>query len=103
MINLGRILKYPYSQSCDLSRSNVGMWELYYIEGWALKNLCFWPVVLEKTLDSLLDCKEIKPVNPNEYNTLATWCKKLTIGKDPYAGKDWRQKEKRVTEDEMVL
>ena len=75
------------------------MWELYYKESWVLKNWCFWTVVLEKTLESPLDCKEIKPVNPKgintEYslkdwcwnwssNTLATWCKELTHWKRPW-------------------
>jgi len=70
------------------------MWELDHKEGWALKNGCFWTVVLEKTLESSLDCKEIKPVHPKgnqswifigwtdcwswSSNTLATWCKELT-------------------------
>ena len=52
------------SQSYGFSSSHVWMWELDYKESWVLKNQCFWPVVLEKTLESLLDCKEIKPVNP---------------------------------------
>ena len=56
--------KGPYSQSCGFSSGHVWMWELDYKEGWALKNWHFWPVVLEKTLESPLDCKEIKPVNP---------------------------------------
>ena len=56
--------KGPYSQRYGFSSSHVGMWELDYKENWALKNWCFWTVVLEKTLESPLDCKEIKPVNP---------------------------------------
>ena len=56
--------KGPSSQSCGFSTSHVRMWELNYIESWALKNWCFWTVVLEKTLESPLDFKEIKPVNP---------------------------------------
>ena len=56
--------KGPSSQSYGLSRSHVWMWELYYKESWALKNWCFWTVVLEKTLESPLDCKEIQPVYP---------------------------------------
>ena len=52
------------SQSYDFSSSQVWMWELDHKEGWALKNWCFWTVVLEKTLESPLDCKEIKPVDP---------------------------------------
>ena len=58
--------KDPYSQSYGFSSSHVWMWELNHKEGWALKNWCFQIVVLEKTLESLLDCKEIKPVNPKE-------------------------------------
>ena len=56
--------KGPYSQSYGFSSSHVQMWELDHKEGWALKNWCFWSVVLEKTLESPLDNKEIKPVNP---------------------------------------
>ena len=56
--------KGPSSQSYGLSSSHVWMWELDYKESWALKNWCFWPVVLEKTLHSPLDCKEIQPVHP---------------------------------------
>ena len=93
------------------------MWELDYKEGWTPKNLCFWTVVLEKTLESSLDCKEIKPVNPkgNQFWILSEraaaeaeapiiWppaAKNQLIRKDLDAGKDWRQKEKRVAEDEM--
>ena len=58
--------KCPSSQSHGFSSSHVWMWELDYKESWALKNWYFWPVVLEKTLDSPLDCKEIQPVNPKE-------------------------------------
>jgi len=58
--------KGPYSQSYSFSSSHVWMWDLDHKEGWALKNWCFWTMVLEKTLESLLDCKEIKPVNPKE-------------------------------------
>ena len=94
------------------------MWELNYKESWALKNWCFWTVVLEKTLESLLDCKEIQPVNPKgnqswifigrtdtEAETPILWSpdvKNCLIWKDPDAGKDWRQEEKGMTEDEMV-
>ena len=56
--------KGPSSQSYGFSRSHVGMWELDHKESWALKNWCFWTVVLDKTLESSLDCKEIKPVHP---------------------------------------
>ena len=85
---------------------------------WAPKNWCFWPVVLEKTLESPLNCKKIKPVNPKgdqswifigrtdaEAETPILWlpdAKNWLIGKDPDAGKDWRQEEKGMTEDEMV-
>ena len=62
--------KGPYSQSFGFSSSQVWMWELDYKESWAPKNLYFWTMVLEKTLESPLDCKEIKPVNPkgNQYS-----------------------------------
>ena len=56
--------KGPYNQSYGFSSSHVWMWELDYKESWVLKNWCFWPVVLEKTLESPLDCKEIQPVYP---------------------------------------
>ena len=94
------------------------MWELDHKEGWALKNWCFWIVVLEKTPESPLDCKEIKPINPKgnqpwifigrtdaEAEAPILWppdSKNWLTGKDPYAGKDWRQKEKGAAEDEMV-
>ena len=94
------------------------MWELDHKEGWALKNWCFQIVVVEKTLKSPLDCKEIQPVNPKgnqswiligrtdaEAKVPILWpcdTKSQLIGKDPDAGKDWGQEEKRVTEDEMV-
>ena len=105
-------------QSCGFSSSHVQMWELDHKEGWALKNWCFWTVVLEKTLESPVDCKEIKPVHPKgnqpwvfiertdaEVEALILWlpdAKSWLIGKDPDAGKDWRQKEMGVTEDEMT-
>ena len=75
MTNLHSILKSgdtyfadkgPYSQSYGFSSNHVWMWELDHKEGWMPKNWCFWTVVLEKTLESPLDCKEIKPVNPKE-------------------------------------
>ena len=94
------------------------MWELDYKESWALKNWYFWTVVLEKTLESPLDCKEIQPVNPKgnqswifmgrtdaEAETPILWppnVKNRLIKQDPDAGKDWRQEEKGTTEDEMV-
>ena len=86
------------------------MWELDYKESWALKNWCFWTVVLEKTLESLLDCKEIQPVHLKgnqswifigrtdvEAETPMLWLpdvKNWLIGKDPDAGKHWRREEK---------
>ena len=108
----------PFSgQSYGFSNSHVWMWELHRKESWVLKNWCFWTVVLEKTLESPLDCKEIKPVHPEgnqswifigrtdaEAETTILWSpdvKNWLIGKDPDAGKDWRQ-EKGMTEDEMV-
>ena len=94
------------------------MWELDSKESWAWKNWCFWTVVLEKTLESPLDCKEIQPVNPqgNQFwifsgRTEAEAevpvpgppdAKNWLIWKDPDAGKDWRQKEKGITKNEMV-
>ena len=94
------------------------MWELDYKESWVLKNWCFWTVVLEKTLEIPLDCKEIKPVNPKgdqswiftvrtdaEAQTAILWpldAKSWLIEKDPDAGKDWRQEGKGTTEDEIV-
>ena len=92
--------------------------ELDYKENWAPKNWCFWTVVLEKTLESPLDCKEIQPVHPKgnqswlfigrtdaEAETPILWppdAKSWHIGKDPDAGKEWRQEKKGMTEDEMV-
>ena len=94
------------------------MWELDYIESWALKNWCFWTVVLEKTVESPLDCKEIQPVHPKgnqswicigktdaEIEALVLCphdAKNWLIWKDPDARKDGRQEEKETTEDEMV-
>ena len=94
------------------------MWELDHKEGGWPKNWCLWTVVLEKTLESLLDSKEIKPVNPKgnqlwiftgrtdaEVEAPILWApdaKSQLIGEDPDAGKDWRQEEKGMTEDEMV-
>ena len=89
------------------------MWELDYKESWVPKNRCFWTVVLEKTLESPLDCKEIQPVNPKgnqswifigrtdaEAEALILWPpdkKNWLIWKDPDAGKDWRWEEKGMT------
>ena len=94
------------------------MWELDYKESWMPKNWCFWTVVLEKTLESHLDYKEIQPVNPKgiqswifnkmtdtEAETLIFWspvAKNWLIGKEPDGGKDWRWEEKGMTKDEMV-
>ena len=94
------------------------MWELDHKEGWALKNWCFWTVVLEMTFESPLDCKEIKPIHPKgdqswvfigrtdaEAEALILWpphAKSWFIGKDPNAGKDWGQEEKGTTEDELI-
>jgi len=94
------------------------MWELDCKEGWAPKNWCFWTVVLEKTLESPLDCKEIHPVhsevdqpwdffgrNDAEAETPVLWpphAKSWLIGKDSVVGRDWGQEEKGTTEDEMA-
>ena len=94
------------------------MWELDCEESWALKNWCFWTAMLEKTLESPLDCEEIQPVNHKGYQSWIfsgtidaeaeapiLWppeVKNWLTGKDPDAGKDWRQEEKGTTEDEMV-
>ena len=109
--------KGPYTQSYDFSSSHVWMWELDHKEGWVPKNWCFWNDVLEKTLESPLDSKEIKWVSPKgnqpwifvgrtdaKAEAPILWppdVKSWFIGKDPDAGKDWRQEEKGVTEDEM--
>ena len=97
-----------YSQSYGLFSSHVQMSELDHKESWALKNGCFWTVVLEKTFEGPLDCKEIKPVNPKGNQswifigrTDAEAEAPLLCGKDPDAGKDWGQ-EKGMTEDGTV-
>ena len=80
------------------------MWELDYQVSWASNNWHFWNVVLEKTLESPLDCKEIQPVNTKGNEAPILWLpdvKDWLIEKDPDAGKDWRQ-EKRTTEDERL-
>ena len=126
MTNLDSVLKSrditlptsPSSQNYVFSNSHVWMWELDYKESWVPENWCFWTVVLEKTLENPLDCKEIKPVSPKgnqpwifigrtdvESEAPILWppdVKNWLIGKDPHAGKDWRQEEKGMTEDEMV-
>ena len=108
----------PSSQSYGFSSSHVWMWELDPKGGWTPKNWCFWTVVLEKTLESPLDCKEIKPVNAKgnqpwiffgrtDANVEAPifWppdVKRWFIWEHPDSGKDWGQEEKGTTEDEMV-
>ena len=110
--------KGPSSQSYGFSSSHGWMWELDYKESGAPMNRCLWTVVLEKTLESPLDCKKIQLVLPKgdqfwvfigrtdaEAETPILWppdVKNWLIGKDPNAGKDWRQEEKGTTEDEMV-
>ena len=128
MTNLDRVLKSRYitlwtkvclsSQDYGFSSGHVWMWKLDYKEGWEPKNSCFWTVVLEKTLESPLVCKEIQPVHPKgnqswvfigrtdaEAETPILWqpdAKSWLTEKDPDAGKDWRQEEKGTTEHEMV-
>ena len=106
------------SQGYGFSGSHVWMWELDYKESLVQKNWCFWTVVLEKTLESPLDCKEVQPVLSKGNQS---WIfigrtdaeaetpilgppdvKNWLIWKDSNAGKDWRQEEKEMTEDEMV-
>ena len=110
-------LLVDYGWKCE-GREGKIVWELYYKGSWASKNWCFCTVVLEKTLESPLDCKEIKPVHPKgnqswifigrtdvEAETPILWppdVKSWLIGKDPDARKDWRREEKGTTEDEMV-
>ena len=110
--------KGSFCQSYGFSSSHVWMWELDYKEIWVPKNWCFWTMVLEKTLESPVDNKEIKPVNPKgnqswifigrtdteaEATTLQLPdAKNWLIWKDPDARKDWRREEKGTTEDEMV-
>ena len=106
------------SQSFGFSSSHVWIWELDYKDSWALKNWCFWTVILEKTLESPLDSKEIQPVHCKgnqswifigrtdaEAATLILWPpdgKNWLIWIDPDAGKDWGWEEKGTREDEMV-
>ena len=110
--------KGPSSQGYCFSSGHVWMWELDYKESLVPKNWCFWTVVLEKTLESALNCKEIQPVRPKRYQswvfigridaeaeTPLLWppdVKSWFIRKDPDVGKDWRQEEKVMTEDQMV-
>ena len=127
MTNLGSILKKqrhcfankgPSSQGYGFSSSHVWKWELDYKESWAPKIWCFWSVVLEKTPESPLDCKEIQPVHPIgnqswifigrtdiKAETPILWppdAKNWLIRKDPDAGKDWRWEEKGTTDNDMV-
>ena len=110
--------KGPSIQIFGFSSSHVWMWELDYKESWVPQNQCFWTVVLEKALESPLDCKEIQPISPKgnqscmligktdaEAETPILWprhAKSWLIGKDPDAGRDWGQEEKGMTEDEMA-
>ena len=110
--------KGPCSQIYGFSSSHVWMWELEYKKSWVPKNWCFWTVVLEKTLESPLDCKEIQPVHPKgnqswifigrtdaEAETPILWppdAKSWLVGRDPDVGKDWNQEAKGMTEDEMI-
>ena len=125
MTNLDSILKSRdiankglASQSYGFSSSHVWMWELDYKESRVPKNWCFWTMVLEKTLESPLDCNVIKPVHHKGYQSWMfivrtdaqaeapiLWppdAKRWLIWKDPDAGKDWRQEEKGTKEDEIV-
>ena len=106
------------SQGYGLSSGHIWMWELDCEESWAPKNWCFWTVVLEKTLESPLDCKEIQPAHSKgdqswvffgridiEAETPILWpphAKSWLIGKDPDAGREWGQEEKGTTEDKMA-
>ena len=126
MSNLDSILKStvfvnkgPSSQGYGFFSGHVWMWELDYKESWAPKNWCFWTVVLEKTLESPLDCKEIQPVHSKgdqswlfigrtdvEAETSILWSpdvKSWLIWKDPDTGKDWGQEEKGTTEDKVWM
>ena len=108
--------KSPYSQNYGFSSSHVWMWKLDHKEGWVLKNWCFWTVLMKKTLESLLDKKQIKPVNSKgnqswifigrtDAEASILWTpdvKGQLIRKDPDAGKDWRQEEKGMTEEDTV-
>ena len=118
MTNLNSLLKsrditLPIKVPLSFSSSHVWMWELDYKESWVLKNWCFWTVMLEKTLESPLECKEIQPVHSKanqswifigrtdaEVEAPIVWppdAKNWLIGKDPDTGKDWRQEKKGMT------
>ena len=110
--------KVHLDKAMVFSSGHAWMWELDYKESWVQKNWCFWTVVLEKTLEVPLDCKEIKPVHPKgnqswiftgrtdvEAETPIFWppdAKSQLFRKDPDAGIDWRQEEKGKIENEMV-
>ena len=110
--------KGPSSQSYGFSSSHVRTWDLDYKTSWVLKNWCFWAVMLEKTLESPLDCKATKLGNPKgnqswifiertdaEAETPILWppdAKSRLIGKDPDAERDWGQEKKGTTKDEMI-
>ena len=110
--------KGPSGQGYGFSSGHEWMWELDSEESWALKNWCFWAVVLEKTLESPLDCKRSNQIHPErdkswvfigradaEAETPVLWpphAKSWLIGKDPDAGREWGQEEKGMTEDEMA-
>ena len=127
MTNLDSVLKSrditlpkkgPSHQGYGFSRGHIWMWELDYKESWVPNNWCFWTMMLEKTLESPLDCKRIQQVHPKgdqswvfigrtnvEAETPILWpsdVKSWLIWKDPDAGKDWEPKEKRAAEDAMV-
>ena len=105
--------KGPFSESYIFSSSHIRMWQLDHKESWILKNQCFWTLVLEKTLESDLDCKEIQPVRPKgnqswifigradaEAEAPILWPPDVNnwlTGKDPDAGKDWGQEKKGTT------
>ena len=115
---LKRLSSSSSSQGYCFSSSHVWMWELDYKEIWVPKKWCFWTVVLEKTLESPLDCREIQPVHPKwnqswifigrtdaEAETPILWptdAKNWLIWKDPDAGKDWGQEEKVMTKDKIA-
>ena len=115
--NMNSIYNMPAPSSYGFSCGHVWMWELDCEERWAPKNWSFWTVVLEKTLESPLDCKEIQPVhfedqpwdffgrNDAKAETPVLWpppAKSWLIGKDSDAARDWGQEEKGTTEDEMA-
>ena len=124
MTNLDIVLKIryhfvnkgPHSQSYGFSSSHVWMWELDCEESWAPKNWCFWTVVLEKTLESPLDCMEIQPVHPKRNQSWIfigrtdaeapilqpPYVNSWLIRKDPDAGKGWKQEKKGTTDDWMA-